>query len=97
MQSLIGLINTVIGLYIWCIIGYTVLSLLYSFQIINRHSEIANRVYNFLGQLIEPALRPLRRFIPMLGTIDISPLVLILGLQFFQSLIHEYAGRLLLG
>ncbi len=95
MQSLIGLINTVIGLYIWCIIFYAIFSLLYNFQILNQHSQITYRIYDFLGQLIEPALRHLRRVIPMFGTIDLTPVVLILLLQFLQSLINEYAHKML--
>ena len=95
MQSLIGLISSVIGLYIWCIIAYAVIGLLFSFNILNRQSDIACRIFGFLNQMVEPALRPLRRIIPMFGTVDITPLVLILALQFLQSLIHEYGGRLI--
>ncbi len=95
MQSLIGLVSTIIGLYVWFIIAYAVIGLLFSFNILNPHSDIAHRIYGFLNQMVEPALRPLRRIIPMFGTVDITPLVLILGLNFLQSLIHEYAFKLL--
>ncbi len=95
MQSLLGLVSSVIGIYVWCVIAYAILSLLYSFQILNTHSQIAYRVYDVLGQLVEPALRFLRRFIPTFGAVDITPVILILLLNFSNSLIHEYAGRLL--
>ena len=90
MQSLIALISTIIELYVWCIIIYAVINLLYAFQILNANSQLVYRVYDFLGQLTEPPLRFLRRFIPMIGTVDITPIVLILLLQFVKSLIHEH-------
>jgi len=51
------------------------------------------RRVDLLYRLTEPLLRPIRRFLPNLGGVDISPIILLLGLYFLESLLHEYSGR----
>ena len=89
MYSFLQLISTVITLYIWALIISAVLSWLVAFNVINTHNKFVYMVGDFLYRITEPALRPIRRLIPLLGGIDISPVVLILGLVFIRNLMFE--------
>ncbi len=90
MQSIIWLIDTVINLYIWCLIISAILSWLIAFNVVNTQNRVVFMVGDFLHRVTEPALGPIRRFLPNLGGIDISPILLILLLLFIRSLIFEY-------
>jgi YggT family protein len=84
--ALVWLFNTLITLYIWVIIIMAVLSWLIAFNVINARNPYVNRVLAFVAAITEPALRPIRKVIPLLGGVDLSPIVLILALQFIQIL-----------
>ena len=90
MQSFVWLISTMIELYVWCLIISAVLSWLVAFNVLNTQNRFVYAVGDFLHRITEPALRPIRRFLPHLGGIDISPIVLILLLFFARSLLFEY-------
>ncbi len=89
MYAVYSLISTLIELYIWVIIISAVLSWLVAFDIINRHNRFVHMVGDFCYRLTEPALRPIRRFMPDLGGIDISPIILILALSFLRAFLAE--------
>jgi YggT family protein len=89
MYSILQLVSTVITLYIWALIISAVMSWLVAFNVINTQNRFVYMVGDFLYRITEPVLRPIRRFIPMLGGIDISPIVLILGLVFARNLLFE--------
>ena len=91
MQSILWLIDTVITLYIWCLIISAILSWLVAFNVVNTQNRIVYMIGDFLYRVTEPALVPIRRFLPNLGGIDISPIGLILLLLFIRSLLFEYA------
>ncbi len=93
MNALLILIDTVIDLYIWMLIIWVVMSWLISFNVINTRNRFVYMVGDFLDRVTEPALRPIRRVIPTLGGIDLSPLVLILLLYFLRNLLFEYWPR----
>jgi len=76
-----------IDLYIWVIIIGAILSWLIAFNVLNTTNQLVYTIADFLYRITEPPLRPLRRFLPNLGGIDISPIVLILGLIFLQMVI----------
>ncbi|MCW5729550.1 MAG: YggT family protein [Alphaproteobacteria bacterium] len=80
----------VIDLYIWVLIASAILSWLVTFNVINTSNRFVYMIGDFLYRITEPALRPLRRFIPNMGGIDISPVVLILGLVFLKQAIWYY-------
>jgi YggT family protein len=90
MKSLIFLISTVIDIYVWLLIASVIVSWLVSFNVVNTRNRAVYIVSDFLWRVTEPALRPIRRFIPNLGGIDLSPVVLILLLMFLKSLLFEY-------
>lgn len=88
MNALLWLINTVIQIYIWLLIAQAVLSWLIAFGVVNRYNRIVGTIEDFLWRITEPVLRPLRRLLPNLGGIDISPVILILLLVFVQRLLN---------
>lgn len=90
MNSLIALILTVIQLYMWVLIASAVLSWLVAFNVLNTSNRLVYTIGDFLYRITEPALRPIRRMVPLVGGFDISPIVLILLLIFARNLIIEY-------
>ena len=93
MNAILWLITTVIDLYVWIIILQVVLSWLIAFNVINTQNRFVYLVGDFLYRVTEPALRPIRRFLPNLDGIDLSPIVLLLLLYFAQRLLFEYWPR----
>jgi YggT family protein len=87
MNPFLWLIDTIITLYIWILIASAVLSWLVAFNVVNTRNPIVHSVANFLYQLTEPVLRPIRNILPNLGGIDVSPVVLVIGLLFIRQLI----------
>ena len=87
MYSLLILISTVISLYIWVLIAAAVLSWLIAFNVVNTRNRFVYTVVDILYRLTEPALRPIRRILPDLGGIDISPVILLLILFFIRNFI----------
>ena len=87
MYALFWLIDQLIGLYVWALIIAAVFSLLVSFNVLDTRNRFVWTVGDFLYKITAPALRPLPRFLPNLGGIDISPMILILLL---------YAARIFL-
>lgn len=87
LGPLYWLVTTVIELFIWALIISAVLSWLVAFNVVNTRNRFVYMVGDFLHRITEPALRPIRRIIPNLGGIDISPLILILLLLFLQQVL----------
>jgi YggT family protein len=90
MYAFLNLVSTVISIYIWLLIAQAVLSWLVAFGIVNRYNRVVATIGDFLWRITEPLLRPIRRVIPDLGGIDISPVILILLLWFLRNLMFEY-------
>ena len=89
MNSLLILFNDVVGLYIWVLIINAIASWLVAFNIINTSNRFVYSVLEISYKLTDPPLRFIRSFMPNLGTIDISIIVLILGLHFLRNFINE--------
>ena len=87
MNALFWLIDQVIGLYITLVIVQVVLSWLVAFNVVNTRNRFVYMVGDFLYRITEPALKPIRRLLPNMGGIDLSPVVLILGLYFLRVLL----------
>jgi YggT family protein len=86
MTSLVLLIHTILDIYKWCLIIWVVLSWLIQFNVVNTYNKFVFTVNDVLYRITEPALRPIRRVVPNLGGVDLSPLVLILLIWFTQDL-----------
>jgi YggT family protein len=85
--ALYWLLDELLTLYIWAVILAAVFSMLAAFGVLDTRNRLVWTVGDFLYRVTEPALRPIRRMLPSFGSIDISPLILLLLLQ---------AGRMLL-
>ena len=90
MYALLHLVNTLITIYIWLLIAQAVLSWLVAFGVVNRYNRAVATIGDFLWRITEPLLRPIRRVLPDLGGLDISPVILILLLWFLRDLMFEY-------
>jgi len=97
MLAIFWLIDTVVGIYIFMLIASAILSWLVAFNVINTSNRFVYMVGDFLYRVTEPALRPIRRIMPDLGGIDISPIILILILQFGNMLIQTDVRMALVG
>lgn len=95
LVPLLGLVNVVIELYIYALVGVVILSWLVAFGVVNNRNNFVLSVQRFLYRITEPLLAPIRRVLPDLGGVDLSPMVLILGLWFFQGMLGRLASRLL--
>jgi YggT family protein len=89
MKSIFILLDSVITIYLWVIIINAILSWLVAFNILNTQNRFVFSVLDATYKLTDPALNQIRRFIPTFGSIDISPLVLILALMFLRNLVFE--------
>ena len=88
MTPIFELLVQIIELYKFVLIIAVIMSWLVAFNVINTHNRFVYTVNDFLYRVTEPALRPIRRFVPNLGGVDISPIVLILLLWFVQRMIE---------
>lgn len=86
----VELILTILGLLRLSVLVWIIMSLLINFDIINRRQELVRVVFNFLEQLLAPLLRPIQKYVPPIGGFDLSPIVLILAIQFTQSMVAYY-------
>ena len=81
-------LHTAINIYWWIIIGAAIFSWLYAFNVVNSRNQAVKSIGTMLYRLTEPALRPIRRFLPDLGGVDISPIVLLLALTFISVFLN---------
>lgn len=86
------LVHELIWLYIYVLIASAILSWLIVFNVVNTRNQYVSMISNFLYAVTEPALRPIRSVLPNLGGIDISPVILIIGLLFLERLIFWLVG-----
>jgi YggT family protein len=98
ITALFQLLNVLIILYIWVLILSAVISTLISFGILDSRNRLVWTIGDFLYRITDPVLRPIRNFLPNLGGIDISPLVVILALQYLvRPLLISLYGALVYG
>ena len=87
MNAIILLIERIIDLYVWVLIINVMFSWLVAFNVLNTQNRFVNIVLEATYKLTDPPLNYIRKFIPNLGSIDISPVILILVLMFIKDLI----------
>ena len=85
------IIGYLISILIMLVIVQFVISLLFSFNVIDRYNELAGGIYRGINSLLAPLLRPIQRFMPDTGPLDFSPLVLIMLAKVVQILL-QYAA-----
>jgi len=89
MKSIFILVDSIITIYLWIIIINAILSWLVAFNILNTQNRFVFSVLDTTYKMTDPALNRIRRFIPTFGSIDVSPVILILLLMFLRNLIFE--------
>ena len=89
MKSIFILLDSIITIYLWIIIINAVLSWLVSFNILNTQNRFVFSILDATYKMTDPALNKIRRFIPTFGSIDVSPVILILFLMFLRNIIFE--------
>jgi len=89
MKSIFVLLDSVITIYLWIIIINAILSWLVAFNILNTQNRFVFTVLDATHKITDPALNKIRSFIPTFGSIDISPVILILLLMFLRNIIFE--------
>ena len=89
MKSIFILLDSIITIYLWIIIINAVLSWLVAFNILNTQNRFVFAVLDATYKMTDPVLNKIRRFIPTFGSIDVSPVILILLLMFLRNIIFE--------
>tara|TARA_B110000014_G_C19621862_1_gene328701 strand:- start:225 stop:515 length:291 start_codon:yes stop_codon:yes gene_type:complete len=89
MKSLFVLLDSIITIYLWIIIINAILSWLVAFNILNTQNRFVFSILDATYKMTDPALNKIRRYIPTFGSIDISPVILILLLMFLRNIIFE--------
>ncbi len=89
MKSVLILFDNIISLYIWILIINVIISWLVAFNVLNTSNRFVYSLLDVSYKLTAPPLNYIRRFLPNLGSIDISPIILILTLMFIRNLVFE--------
>ena len=89
MKSIFILLDSIITIYLWIIIINAILSWLVAFNILNTQNRFVFAVLDATYKMTDPVLNKIRRFIPTFGSIDVSPVILILLLMFLRNIIFE--------
>ena len=93
--AIVWLVNTILSIMTWSIILSAIISWLFAFDVINRRNRFVNQVADLLDRITAPLLEPFRRIIPPLGGIDISPIVVLLLINFVRILFNRMTAPFL--
>ncbi|HEX8662078.1 MAG TPA: YggT family protein [Brevundimonas sp.] len=94
--AIVWLVDTILSLMTWAIILSAIFSWLFAFDVINRRNRFVAQVADFLDRITTPILAPFRRIIPPLGGIDISPIVVLLLINFLKILFMRLTAPILI-
>jgi len=97
MQSLFYLLIQILDLYWWIVIINVIISWLIGFNVLNTQNRFVFMIFDFTNRLTNPILNRIRNVLPNFGTIDASPVVLLLALWFIRSLMYEYLRPVMFG
>ena len=89
INPFIEVVLLVLNLFQWSLIIYILISLLTQFGIVNPYHSIINLIQNSLSQIHEPILNILRRYIPIFGNLDLSPLIVFILIEFLSRILHN--------
>ena|ERR1700757_5470543 len=96
VSAIFFLLHTIVQLLIYAIFIAAVLSMLVSFGVVDRRNQFVYTVMDFLNRLTDPILAPIRRFIPYIGNVDISPVIAILLLEALQMVLADIYTHMVL-
>ncbi|MGF6229743.1 YggT family protein [Inquilinus ginsengisoli] len=89
IEPIFRIIDIALQMYVYVVIAAAILSWLVTFNVVNTRNQVVYQIGNALYRLTEPALRPIRRILPNLGGIDLSPVVLLLLIYFLQMVLRN--------
>lgn len=89
MDALIDTLIYALELYWWVIIAAAIFSWLYAFNVVNSRNQVVNNIGSVLYRLTEPVFRPIRRLLPDLGGVDISPIIVLLIIFFLERFLNS--------
>ncbi len=90
MRAILDIVLVVLNLYTWVVIIGAILSWLIAFGVVNMRNDLVRAAWNLFLALTEPFLRPIRNFLQSTGGIDLSPIVLLLGIMLLERIIIYY-------
>lgn len=90
MRAILDVVLLALQLYTWIVLASAVMSWLVAFNVVNMRNDVVRAIGNFLYSATEPVLAPIRRILPNLGGIDVSPIILLLGIFLLQRIIVLY-------
>jgi YggT family protein len=90
MRAILDIILIVLNLYTWVVILGAILSWLIAFGVVNIRNDFVRAAWNLFLALTEPFLRPIRKYLPATGGIDLSPIILLLGVMLLERIIVYY-------
>jgi YggT family protein len=93
MGALVSVVDIVLNLFQWVLILHVVMSWLVAFNVVNTRNQVVHQIGSLLYRVTEPVLRPFRRFIPPLGGIDITPVIVLLLVFFLRKLLYDNFGH----
>lgn len=94
LNPFVDLLASAITLYLYCIIAWAIMSMLLAFKVMNAYQPVVQKVMYALNRLCEPSMRPIRKALPDMGGVDISPVIVILLLNFAKSALYTYLYNL---
>ncbi len=89
MYALADLINGIFSLLNMGLLIYIILGLLIQFNVVNLHNQLVSIIYKTLSAIFEPVLRLIRKYLPAINGLDLSPIILFFALRFFHTLIIQ--------
>jgi YggT family protein len=95
MDAIFWLVGEVLHLLVLAIIAAAIMSMLIAFGVVNTRSQFVYVIADFLNRVTNPILNPIRRYMPLLGNVDLSPLIAILLLQALQILLWDVHAHLI--
>lgn len=90
LNPFVDLLATLLQLYSYCIILWIIISMLISFNVINKHQPFVARINYALDRLCDPVMKPIRKRLPDLGGFDISPILVLVFINFLQAALYRY-------
>ena len=88
LVPIVQLVQIILGMYWYVVVAAVILSWLVNFSVINTHNQFVHMIWSTLGQMTEPVFRKIRQYVPIMGGLDLSPIILLLGLWLAQRYLN---------
>ncbi len=90
------IVSKILEIYSWIVIAAVVMSWLFAFNVVNYHNEIVRSIARVLDSLTEPVFRLVRRYVPAIGGLDLSPIIVLVAIWIVQAFLLPWIALLLL-